>query len=76
MNSSTKIPDTIYHYCSMATFMSIVENHSFWLTDTRCMNDTLEGKWIIKRLEKIHDKESNKEKKTYILKRLKQLKTL
>lgn len=32
-------PNNLYHYCSIPTFMSIVKNKCFWLTDSKYTND-------------------------------------
>lgn len=37
--------ETVYHYCSMSTFTSIMRNRSIWLTTLRDSNDSLEGTW-------------------------------
>lgn len=37
--------DTVYHYCSMSTFLSIIRNRSVWLTALRDSNDAQEGTW-------------------------------
>ncbi len=41
-----KKPEIIYHYCSIDTFMKIIENKSLWLSDTKKMNDFHETSWI------------------------------
>lgn len=33
------IPSKMYHYTSLESLCSIVENQEFWLGDTRQMND-------------------------------------
>lgn len=35
------IPSKMYHYTSLESLCSIVENQEFWLGDTRQMNDEL-----------------------------------
>lgn len=35
--------DIIYHYCSMDTFLKIIKNKEIWMTETKTMNDSLEG---------------------------------
>ena len=37
---------TVYHYCSLSTFMKIVEGKSLWLTSIDKMNDYAEGNWL------------------------------
>lgn len=38
-------PGSLYYYCSMDTFKSILENMSFWLNDVKMSNDTSEIDW-------------------------------
>ncbi len=44
---ATRVPRTLYHYCSVNTFFSILKNRSLWLSDVSKTNDSLELKWII-----------------------------
>lgn len=44
---ATRVPKTLYHYCSVNTFFSILKNRSLWLSDVSKTNDSLELKWII-----------------------------
>lgn len=41
-----RVPKTLYHYCSLPTFYSIVNSESIWLSDIGKSNDSLELKWI------------------------------
>lgn len=41
-----RTPKTLYHYCSVNTFFSIMKNKSVWMSDVRKSNDSLEVKWI------------------------------
>ena len=36
--------DTLYHYCPVATFASIIKNDSIWLSSLSLSNDYMEGK--------------------------------
>lgn len=36
---NNKFPEKLYHYCSISTFMSIIKNKCFWLSDTKYTND-------------------------------------
>ena len=36
----------LYHYCTNATFCSIIENKSIWLSSLSLSNDAMEGKWL------------------------------
>lgn len=44
---SQRIPRVLYHYCSLLTFKSILDNKSIWLSDIRKSNDSLELGWIM-----------------------------
>ncbi|MCL2790807.1 MAG: hypothetical protein FWD79_09215 [Desulfobulbus sp.] len=48
-------PDTsiVYHYCSLSTFMKIVEGKSLWLTSIDKMNDYAEGGWFVHIINKL-----------------------
>jgi hypothetical protein len=36
----------LYHYCSNASFLSIISTRSIWVSEFSLSNDLLEGKWI------------------------------
>ena len=42
-------PDVLYHYCSLSTFYSIVQNQSIWLSDITKSNDSKELLWAIEK---------------------------
>lgn len=42
-----RVPRVLYHYCSLATFKSILDNKTIWLSDIRRSNDSLELQWIM-----------------------------
>lgn len=42
-----RVPRVLYHYCSLSTFKSILDNKSIWLSDIRKSNDSLELGWIM-----------------------------
>ena len=44
---SQRVPRVLYHYCSLSTFKSILDNKSIWLSDIRRSNDSLELQWIM-----------------------------
>jgi hypothetical protein len=46
--------DTVYHYCSMSTFISIMRNRSIWLTTLRDSNDAFEGTWARRKFLSLH----------------------
>ena len=43
---SKRTPKVIYHYCSLAAFLSIVKNKSIWLSDISKSNDRQELSWL------------------------------
>ena len=49
-----------YHYCSVDTFMKIIENKTLWLSHSRTMNDKLECVYILDILKKVIKDESKK----------------
>lgn len=40
-----KTPDTLYHYCSLDTFLKIIKNKTIWLSDILKSNDFDEITW-------------------------------
>lgn len=42
-----------YHYCSVDTFMQIIENKTLWLSHSRTMNDKLECVYILDILKQV-----------------------
>lgn len=54
----------VYHYCSPQSFLQIMESKKIWLSSTRNMNDSAEGKWflnIVIKVLKEHEEELGKE---------------
>lgn len=49
---NTKIPNKLYHYCSLAAFISIIQNKCIWLSDTKHTNDLQETKLVDVAIEK------------------------
>ena len=39
---ATRLPKTLYHYCSVPTFYNIIKNKSIWLSDISKSNDSQE----------------------------------
>lgn len=64
---SYNIPEVLYYYCDIKTFMSIIESNTIWLTDIKFMNDTMEGKWFFKKFREIctKDKRFDHSRKAY-----------
>lgn len=42
----SKRTSTLYHYCSLDTFLSIIKNSSIWLSDVKKSNDSKELDWF------------------------------
>jgi hypothetical protein len=40
-------PDIIYHYCSMESFVKIIENKELWLSSSTKMDDLAECQWLL-----------------------------
>lgn len=56
----------VYHYCSMSTFKSIIENKTLRLSDMTKSNDSKEIRWVIdKYLRDILEEEYNKAGKRF-----------
>jgi hypothetical protein len=46
-----KADGILYHYCSNASFLSIISTRTVWASEYSLSNDALEGKWIRKVVE-------------------------
>lgn len=46
--------DIVYHYCSPATLLAILQYRTLRLTDVSCMNDSMEMRWGIERLRAVN----------------------
>ena len=46
-----KLPSTLYHYCSLNTFINILRSKSVWLSDISKSNDKQELVWLKNRFE-------------------------
>ena len=44
---ATRLPKTLYHYCSVPTFYNIIKNKSIWLSDISKSNDSQELRWVL-----------------------------
>lgn len=45
--------DTLFHYCSSATFASIISRKSIWLSSLSLSNDTMEGRLVAKTFDRL-----------------------
>ena len=52
MSDAVKVPEVLYHYCSLETFCNIIKNKSIWLSDFRKTNDKKELIWLRTTVEK------------------------
>ena len=50
MNEET---GTLYHYCSLSTFYSIIKNRSIWLSDVSKSNDSQELVWATRQCKSL-----------------------
>jgi hypothetical protein len=50
-NNSGAIPETLYHYCGVSAFFSIMTNKQLWLSNATCMNDYTEHKRVYDRVK-------------------------
>lgn len=55
LNYSPILPPVLYHYCSINTFISIIENQCVWLSDAEKTNDETELKWLFSEMKEILD---------------------
>lgn len=53
LNYHPTLPPTLYHYCSVSTLLSIVENKNIWLSDAEKTNDYTEMKWLLTNIKKV-----------------------
>lgn len=44
--TNEKTPETLFYYCSLDTFVNIINNKSIWLTEIGKSNDSLEQKYL------------------------------
>lgn len=45
--------DTLFHYCSSATFASIISRKAIWLSSLSLSNDTMEGRLVTTTLDRL-----------------------
>jgi Protein of unknown function (DUF2971) len=50
--------NTLYHYCSSATFAEIISNRNIWLSSLSLSNDSTEGKVMADTFKRIFEKDS------------------
>ena len=48
-----QLPSVLYHYCSVDTLISIIRNHSIWMSDAEKTNDSTEMKWLFARIQEV-----------------------
>lgn len=57
LNYDPKLPSVLYHYCSVNTLISIIENHNIWLSDAEKTNDYTEMKWLFSKFQEVIDED-------------------
>lgn len=55
LNYYPKLPKVLYHYCSVNTLMSIIQNNNIWLSDAEKTNDNTEMKWLFSKIHEVID---------------------
>ena len=53
------IPETVYHYTSADSLVSIIENNTLWFSDRKCMNDIMDSTYNEERIRAKFPKEFN-----------------
>lgn len=48
-----KVPNILYHYCSVDTMLKILQNYCIWLSDAEKTNDKSELKYFPEQMEKV-----------------------
>lgn len=48
-----KVPNILYHYCSVDTMLKILQNYCIWLSDAEKTNDKSELKYFAEQMEKM-----------------------
>lgn len=59
------MPPVLYHYCSVQTFVSIIENTNIWLSDANKTNDSTETKWMFSKMQEVINQAIEKYKNKY-----------
>jgi len=60
--------NSLYHYCSLETFLKIVESKEIWLTNIFSMNDSAELRWLLDVAKRILDRQPDMpdERRTFL----------
>ena len=59
------IPPVIYHYCSVNSFMKIIENRCIFASIHTSLNDFTEASWFYNILKKEAESESTSDEPVY-----------
>jgi hypothetical protein len=62
--------DTLYHYCSTASFHAITQSHALWLSSLSLSNDTMEGKLVARAIARLAERDSLESKGFRLLQRI------
>lgn len=65
LNYNPKVPPILYHYCSIDTFLSIINNCNIWLSDAGKTNDSTETKWVFSEVKKVVEQALDSYKNLY-----------
>lgn len=52
-NYEPKMPNILYHYCSVDTMLKILQNYCIWLSDAEKMNDKTELRYFCVQMKKM-----------------------
>lgn len=76
MSAEPETDDVLYHYCSNAAFLSIVEKNEIWLSDLSLSNDSMEGIWASNIIDKFVKEHVPKSTPDFINKLIKDCKVI
>jgi Protein of unknown function (DUF2971) len=61
--------ETLYHYCSTASFHAIIQSRALWLSSLSLSNDTMEGKLVASSIARLAERESLEYERVRLLQR-------
>lgn len=53
VSQKKEYPQCVYHYCSVPTMLSIIENSCLWMSDGLKTNDSLERVWLKEKIKEV-----------------------
>lgn len=66
MATHESVPETLYHYCSVESFLRIIETRSIHLSSVLGFNDYLETKWIEPLIREVIQEKSNDQNASFL----------